>query len=88
MRKSTVEIAAASFKHGQVAFVGSLAEFYETQAQCGCERKQQKNMSKLFSNWTVVNDFKDNCCKFCLRFVQWAGFFVRSSFKTLIVGQI
>ncbi|KAI3773889.1 hypothetical protein L1987_48428 [Smallanthus sonchifolius] len=47
MRKFAVEIAAASVKHGQVAFAGSLAEFYETQAQWGHE-KTTKEHEQMF----------------------------------------
>ncbi|KAL8260192.1 hypothetical protein R6Q59_028145 [Mikania micrantha] len=42
VRNGAVEPAAASVEHGHVAFAGSLAEFYEAQAQWGREKTTEE----------------------------------------------
>ncbi|KAK9068851.1 hypothetical protein SSX86_012967 [Deinandra increscens subsp. villosa] len=47
MRNRSVEPAATSVEHGQVALAGSLAEFYEAQAQWGREKTTEEHEKML-----------------------------------------
>ncbi|KAI3742869.1 hypothetical protein L1987_60567 [Smallanthus sonchifolius] len=47
MRNAAVEAAAASVEQGQVALAGSLAEFYEAQAQWGREKTTEEHEQML-----------------------------------------